>query len=318
MQQFHNGESAHVVLSDIARRTPVRARMLVFANEKGGVGKSTLAFHCSVALARQGSKVLAIDLDHRQQSLARALESREATARSFGVDLPSPRRSLPEFHSAAMLLQEIARIGSDCDVVVIDLPGQDSPLARRAIAMADVLLTPVNPNFVDLSSLARFNPASNRMTGLSKFAEQVQDLRKARSRLGLSDIDWIMVRNRVRTSERLQLARFDAAAGEVARQCAIRVCSGLSERVAYRDLYTFGLTHEDCCLLPGLNTRQVRSSCEIDALLKAVGPVVAAGQPVDRLAARRGAEVRSLARYRDALKKHVRASEQSAALANAS
>ena len=36
-----------------------------------------------------------------------------------------------------MLLQEIARIGSKCQYVVIDIAGQDSPSARRCIAMAD-------------------------------------------------------------------------------------------------------------------------------------------------------------------------------------
>ena len=317
MRQFHSGECADVVLGDIARRPPIKARVLVFANEKGGVGKSTLAFHCSVALARRGCKVLAIDLDRRQQSLARALESREATARSFGVTLPSPRRSLPEFHSAAMLLQEITRIGSDCDLVVIDVPGQDSPLARRAIALADVLLTPVNPNFVDLSSLARFNPASSRMTGLGNFANLVQDLRSARRKQGMPDIDWVMVRNRVRASERRQLARFDAAAAQVARKCDFRICSGLSERVAYRDLYSFGLTHEDCRLLPGLGGKQVRASGEIETLLQAMGSVVAVGQPVNRSTFVRGSEVRSLARYRDALKNHIRSSGPPAPVASA-
>lgn len=260
-------ETAQVVLADLMRRPPVRARVVVFANEKGGVGKSTLAFHCAVALARAGNRVLAIDLDRRQQSLARALDNRAATARSFGVNLPSPRCSLPEVHSAAMLLQEISRLGSNCNTIVIDLPGQDSPVARRAIALADVLFTPVNANLVDLTSLARVNPVSGKITEPGKFAELVCELRAARRVIGMPEMDWIMVRNRVRHSERFQLRRFDAAAGEIADRLGMRLCVGLSERVAYRELYTFGLTHHDCRSLPGLTGIKLVRTDELDALL---------------------------------------------------
>ena len=43
---------------------------LVFANEKGGTGKLTTAVHSAVALAAQGRKVAALDLDPRQRTTA--------------------------------------------------------------------------------------------------------------------------------------------------------------------------------------------------------------------------------------------------------
>ena len=54
---------------------------IVFANEKGGTGKSTTAVHTAVALTASGHRVAALDLDSRQRTLTRYLENRAATIR---------------------------------------------------------------------------------------------------------------------------------------------------------------------------------------------------------------------------------------------
>jgi cellulose biosynthesis protein BcsQ len=40
-----------------------RTKKIVFANNKGGVGKTTLAFNCAVSFAKQGYKTVLVDLD---------------------------------------------------------------------------------------------------------------------------------------------------------------------------------------------------------------------------------------------------------------
>ena len=40
-----------------------RSKKLIFVNNKGGVGKTTLAFNCAVSFANQGYKVVLVDLD---------------------------------------------------------------------------------------------------------------------------------------------------------------------------------------------------------------------------------------------------------------
>ena len=67
-----------------------RPHFIVFANEKGGTGKSTTAVHAAVALAAAGRKVAALDLDTRQRTLGRYLDNRAATARRTDTPLPMP------------------------------------------------------------------------------------------------------------------------------------------------------------------------------------------------------------------------------------
>src|SRR6266481_673633 len=50
-------------LSRTADSGPVMARVIAFANQKGGVAKTTSTLNLGVALAEQGLRVLAVDLD---------------------------------------------------------------------------------------------------------------------------------------------------------------------------------------------------------------------------------------------------------------
>lgn len=52
------------------------AHVIVMGNEKGGSGKSIIAMRVLAALAREGRRVGARDLDLRQQSLFRSLAGR--------------------------------------------------------------------------------------------------------------------------------------------------------------------------------------------------------------------------------------------------
>lgn len=309
-----DGEHPAVVMADISRRPAICAKVVVFANEKGGVGKSTFAFHTCVALARAGRKVLAIDLDRRQRSLDRALENREATARALGVALPMPRHLVLEHQSGAMLAQEIARVGSDCDTIIIDVPGHDSPIARRAIAMADTLVTPVNPTFIDLDSIAHFSPATMALIRPGSFAQTVTQLRAAREERGMPSIDWVLVTNRVRQSEKKQLARFEKAIGQLPAALDLRLASEVPERVGYRELFLFGLTHADCRTLPDMAGIKVASSREMDALLEELRILDTSQRNFSELLEaplrQTHAPARNMARHRQALRRQLGATKR--------
>src|SRR6187551_804994 len=246
-------EHPAVVLRDLAGRRRPQGHVIAFANEKGGVGKSTLAFHCALALAHLDLRVLVIDCDRRQQTLNRLLEARDGTVRALKVWLPQTKHVVLEQQSGALLSQEIERVGADCDFVLLDLAGHDSPIARRAIALADTVVTPINCSPTDLDALGRINAVSRRFREAGPFAAIVTALRDERIARGLAPFDWIVAKNRVRRCEHRLLASIDQNLATMARHLGFRLIEGLTERVSYREMLPFGLSQLDLRLIPDLS-----------------------------------------------------------------
>jgi chromosome partitioning protein len=246
------------------------ARIITFANEKGGVGKSTIAFHCCMALCSAGHKVAVVDLDYRQQSMARALENREGTARRLGLALPSPKYVALTHASGAALSQEIARIGWEADYVLIDAAGHDSPIARHAIAMADTLVTPVNNSFVDIDLLGQFDATTMKLKRLGSFARLVHELREVRDHRGKPPFDWVVLQNRMRRLGSNNEHRIADALQGLASKAGFRLIAGLGERVAFRELFLLGLTVLDLKYIPELARAQPAAKLEITNMIDAL------------------------------------------------
>jgi chromosome partitioning protein len=260
-------EHPAVVLQDLERRRRSQAQVIVFANEKGGVGKSTLAFHCAVALTQSGARVLALDCDRRQRTLHQLFEARGGTARTLRIALPTPRHTVLAHPSGAMLIQEMERLGGDCDFVLIDLAWHDSPIARRAIALADTIVTPINCSPADLDALGSINPVTGRLRHAAPFAEVVTALREERLARGGSAFDWVVAKNRVRHCEHRLLTLVNRNLGTMAERLGFRALAGLAERVGYRDLLPFGLTQLDLRFIPDIGAARSANLRELRELI---------------------------------------------------
>lgn len=265
---WHGLPVPFVVVAELRRRPKLSPHIIVFANEKGGVGKSTLAFHSCAALCHSGARVLVVDLDNRQRSLAVSFEMREATARTLNASLPSPKCLALEKQSGAALDQEIRRAGVNVDFVIIDLPGADTATARYAIALADTIVTPIGSSAYDVNGLARLNSVTRKLAGRGHFADLVDQIRSEKAKVGLPIPDWIVIKNRLRAGERRLEQMLDAALDEIAANVGFRIGNGLPESLSFRDLNGYGLTYLDIGLIPGLGKRNHRVEKVIGNLLQ--------------------------------------------------
>ena len=215
---------------------------IVFANEKGGTGKSTTAVHTAIALAASGRSVGALDLDQRQRTMTRYFENRDATMRRLDKRLPYAAYEVLEDQSEAGLETALERLSKDAEVVVVDTPGRDDPIARAAILKADTLVTPMNDSFVDLDLIGQVHPENFKVTKPSFYAELIWNSRTQRAKQTGRGVDWVVLRNRLQHISSHNLVRVGAALDELARRVGYRVIPGLGERVIYRELFPKGLT----------------------------------------------------------------------------
>ena len=151
---------------------------IVFANEKGGTGKSTTAVHVAIALAYQGARVAAIDLDSRQRTLHRYLENRAETHRRREIVLPTATFAVHEGDSIESLDALTEQLAADADFIVFDTPGRDDPLARHVATGADTLVTPLNDSFVDFDLIGQVDAETFKVRRLSFYAELIWEARK--------------------------------------------------------------------------------------------------------------------------------------------
>jgi chromosome partitioning protein len=244
---------------------------IVFANEKGGTGKSTTAVHTAVALAASGHRVGALDLDSRQRTMTRYLENRDATMRRLTNQLPQATYAVLDDQTEAGLTSAIEHLAADIDVIVIDTPGRDDPVARAAILKADTLVTPMNDSFVDLDLIGQVHPENYKITKPSFYAELIWNSRTQRAKNTGKSVDWVVLRNRLQHIESHNLKRVGAAMDELARRVGFRVIPGLGERVIYRELFPKGLTLLDLQQIGEVGLGHIAARQELREMIAGLG-----------------------------------------------
>lgn len=158
-------------------------KIIIIANQKGGVGKTTTAINLSAALAQHGMKVLAIDCDPQgnctsglgidkrkvknstyqmiigecdikdciQDSVIDALKVVPSSVELAGADIELI--GLPD--KEHILQEKIKEVTDDYDYIIIDCPPSLNVLTVNAMTAADSVIVPIQCEFYALEGLSQ-------------------------------------------------------------------------------------------------------------------------------------------------------------------
>lgn len=259
-------------------RSTSAPRIVVFGNEKGGTGKSTLAMHLAVALMNRGLSVATVDLDARQGTLSKYVANRKRYAERTGHPIPQTvhhaLRPKPDDASCEQELLQILNDTSGHNVVIIDTPGFDTALSQLGHSWADVILTPMNDSLIDLDVMSDVDPLKQAIARPSHYAERVWKAKQLRARRDGGSIDWVVLRNRLGHLEARNKRLMAKLLAELSRRIGFRLVDGIAERVVYRELFLDGLTVEDLAALAkggALAMSHVAARQELRTLMLALG-----------------------------------------------
>jgi chromosome partitioning protein len=163
----------------------VPGKVYAFANQKGGVGKTTSAINLAACLAEAGERALVVDLDP-QANATSGLGMRANGSSTYDLldgaplaELAKPTRfqnlflvpSRPELAGAAVELSQRAdgeryladalRHAEGFDFVLLDCPPSLGPLTVNALGASDRVVVPVQTEYYALEGLAQLMQSIN-------------------------------------------------------------------------------------------------------------------------------------------------------------
>jgi chromosome partitioning protein len=118
-------------------------RTIALINQKGGVGKTTVALHLATAFHQAGAATLILDLDP-QASASEWHDAREA-------ELPYVESIQPARLSKAISTAQ--EIGTE--VLILDTAPHAESTALEAARLADLVLVPCQPSIMDLRAMRK-------------------------------------------------------------------------------------------------------------------------------------------------------------------
>ena len=128
----------------------------MFAQNKGGVGKTTLVAHSAVYLHDQGKRVALLDCDKSASSSSWVSEVEKGIKVVHVVDPTDTVEALSDLRKSH-------------DYVICDSPGDDNKTIRILMMVSDLIVFPVGPSILEVralaSSIATFKQAQKHRGG---------------------------------------------------------------------------------------------------------------------------------------------------------
>jgi chromosome partitioning protein len=157
-----------------------KAKVIAFANQKGGVAKTTTTLNLAVAFAEAGNRVLAIDMDPQGNltmsqgidpdsveksmydvlvhhiSIREVIRKREIDVACASIDLAGAEIAMSTQIGRERSLQKMLRpVLDDYDFVCIDTPPSLGLLTINALTAADKVIVPVQCEYLSMRGLVQ-------------------------------------------------------------------------------------------------------------------------------------------------------------------
>lgn len=139
---------------------------------KGGVGKTTLAMNLAIELQRRGRRPAVVDADHTLRTAQIWADDR------VNAGLPP----IPAFTGEGNLMKMLENLHETHDDVILDVRGGDSSEMRTGLVASDILIIPTSGQQNDLDSLEPleatvkqaqdFNPGLTALVVLNRVSPQ--------------------------------------------------------------------------------------------------------------------------------------------------
>src|SRR5215813_11496385 len=120
--------------------------IIVVANSKGGVGKSTLSVHLATWLHEQGHRVILADCDTQHSSSEWSGEAAK-DVRTVRLDGPD------------QILDSLPQLGQEAEYVIADGPGSNTETSRALLLRADLAIVPCKASMLEVRALAQATAA---------------------------------------------------------------------------------------------------------------------------------------------------------------
>ncbi len=163
-----------------ADRGPTVARVIAFANQKGGVAKTTTTLNLGVALAEKGQRILLVDLDPQgnltmsqgwnpdeidrsmfdvlvhKLPITEIIRHNEVDVAVSSIDLAGAELAMSSMIGRERALEKaFAPIAESYDYILIDTPPSLGLLTINALVAADGVIVPVQCEYLSLRGLVQ-------------------------------------------------------------------------------------------------------------------------------------------------------------------